>query len=326
MNLDRRALMLSTGALCLTGTLPALSQDKFPSRPLKIIVPFAPGGANDIMARVLAPRLAAQMGQPVVIDNKGGAGGAIGAQFAARAEPDGYTMLFHSSTLVMRPFMVKDAGYDWRKDLSPVSLLARSPFVLVVHPSVPVKTFTEFLAYAKTKDDQLFFGSAGPGSSQHLAGELFNSMAGTKMKHVPYKGNGPATAALLAGDIQVMFDIVTNAKSLGDAGKVRPLAVSGKTRIPNLPNLPPIHESGVANFDISLWQGASLPKATSAAVVQQWQVALTKALTDREVQAQLGDQGFILQSSTPAQLSEFMQKESVMWGKVIADANIRAED
>lgn len=326
MTLDRRSILLSAGALCLTGALPALAQDKFPSRPLKIIVPFAPGGANDILARVLAPRLSAQMGQPVVVDNKGGAGGAIGTQFAARAEPDGYTILFHSVTLVMRPYMVKDAGYDWRKDLAPVSLLARSPFVLVVHPSVPAKTFPEFLAYGRAKGDQLFFGSAGLGSSPHLAGEIFNSMAGTRMKHVPYKGNGPATAALLAGDIQTMFDIVPNAKSLGDSGKVRPLAVSTKTRVPQLPNLPTIQESGVANFDIGFWQAASLPKGTPAPVVQLWQASLSKVLADREVQAQLAEQGFQLQSSTPAQLSEFMEKEAAMWGKAISDAHIRSED
>jgi len=326
MNMIRRELLLAAGALPLALHAPrVLAQGAFPSKPLKMIVPFAPGGSNDILARALGPKLGAVLGQSVVVENKAGAGGAIGAQTAARSDPDGHTILLHSSTIVIQPHLIKEAGYDFKKDFIPVSEVTRFPLVLVVHPSLPVKNVAEFLAYAKTKGSELFYGSAGNGSTQNLVGELFNSMAGTKMKHVPFRGNGPATAALLAGDIQVFFDIVPTALSMGQSGKIRTLAVTGNARSPSLPDLPTLHESGVANFEFSIWQGLLLPRGTPQPIVDQWLRATKTALADKELQARLAAQGFQTVGSSSEELARLMDRESAKWGKVIADARIKAD-
>jgi len=326
MPLNRRDLLLSAAALPFASHLPhALAQGNFPSKPAKLVVPFAPGGAGDIVGRLISPRMGAVLGQPVVIDNRAGAGGAIGAQVAARAEPDGYTALIHSSTLVINPQLSKSAGYDFRNDFVPVATVVHFPLVLIVHPSLPVKNVAEFLAYARAKGGELFYGSAGNGSTQNLAGELFNTMAGTKMKHVPFRGNGPATTALLAGDIQVFFDIVPSALSYRQSGKLRPLAVTGSSRSPVLPDLPTLQESGVPNFDFSIWYGIFLPKGVSPTVVQHWQRAVEGVQGDRELLSRLSAQGFQPMRSTSAELALLMERDYARWGKVIADANIKAD-
>ncbi|NDZ18829.1 hypothetical protein C7T35_39360 [Variovorax sp. WS11] len=326
MSLNRRDLLLSAGALaCSSQAREAAAQGAFPSRPVKLVVPFAPGGGGDIVGRMVTPRLGSVLGQPVVVDNRAGAGGAIGAQVAARSDPDGYTVLLHSSTLVINPQLTKSAGYDFRTDFTPISLLADFPLVLIVHPSLPVGNFSEFVAYARAKGSEFFYGSAGNGSTQHLVGELFNSMAGTAIKHVPFKGNGPATSSLLAGDIQVFFDIVPSALSHGQSGKLRPLAVTGSKRSPALPDLPTLREGGVPNFDFSIWYGLFLPKAASSTVVQHWRRAVEGVEADKELGARLAAQGFQPLRSSPAELSALMERDWARWGKVIADAHIKAE-
>lgn len=322
---NRRGFLAAAGALSLSHLAPALGQTPFPSKPLKLVVPFAPGGANDQVGRLLAAKLQGVFGQPVVVDNRAGAGGAIGAHAVARSDPDGYTILFHSSTLVIQPNLLKAPGYDARKDFVPVSLLTQAPLVLEVHPSIPVKTFSDFLAYARAKDSQLFYGSAGNGSAQHLVGELFNSMAGTRMKHVPFRGNGPATTALLGGEIQVMFDIIPISKPLAESGKVRILAVTGNSRSPSLPHTPTINESGVAGFDFTFWQAISLPTGTPAPIVQQWRTAMKKVLAEPSVQSRLTEMGYQVVGSSPDELGDRMQRESAQWAKVIASAGIRSE-
>lgn len=326
MSLNRRHLLLSAGALALGSQGPgALAQTGFPSKPLKLVVPFAPGGAGDILARLISPKMGSVLGQPVIVDNRAGAGGAIGTQVAARSDPDGYTALIHSSTLVINPQLSKTAGYDFRADFAPVATVADFPLVLMVHPSLPVKTLSEFLAYARERGSDLFYGSAGNGSTQNLVGELFNTVAGTKMKHVPFKGNGPATASLLAGDIQVFFDIVPSALSYGKSGKLRSLAVTGTSRNPVLPDLPTLQESGVRSFDFSLWYAIFLPKGSSSAVVQHWRRGVEAAQGDKDVQARLAAQGFQPMRSSPAELAALMERDAARWGKVIADANIKAD-
>jgi tripartite-type tricarboxylate transporter receptor subunit TctC len=291
-----------------------------------MIVPFPPGGATDLTARNFAPALASAIGQPVVVDNKAGAGGAIGAREAARAAPDGHTTFLATITLVIQPSLIKDPGYDWRSDFTPVTELVEAPLVLLVHPSLPVKTFPEFLEYARAKGADMFFGSAGIGSAQHLVGELFNKLAGTQMKHVPFRGNGPASVALMAGQIQVFFDIVPTAQTYAASGKVRALAVTGKTPSPSLPNLPTIQASGVPGFEFTLWDVLLLPKDTPAPIVQQWLAAARKALSDKDVQRRLTEQGFqVVVDSSPQQLAELMQREFARWAKVIADAGIKSD-
>lgn len=326
MSLNRRNLLLSAGALAVASRMPeAFAQGAFPSRPAKLVVPFAPGGGGDIVGRLISPAMGSVLGQPVVVDNRAGAGGAIGSQVVARAEPDGYTALLHSSTLVINPQLSSNAGYDFRKDFTPVSLVAHFPLVLIVHPSLPVRNVSEFLAYARAKGAELFYGSAGNGSTQHLVGELFNSMAGTKLKHVPFKGNGPATTSLLAGDIQVFFDIVPSALSHGQSGKLRPLAVTGGARSPVLPDLPTLQESGVPEFDFNIWYGLFLPKGAAPALVQHWRRAVEGVHSDKDVQARLAAQGFQPLRSTPAELAAQMERDWAKWGKVITDAHIKAD-
>ena len=322
----RRRLLAAAGALSLfRASAPAYADSRFPSRPLKVVVPFAPGGSNDLVARLLAPRFQAAMGQPVLVDNKAGAGGAIGVQVVAQAEPDGYTILFHSNSIVIQPSLVKEPVYDALRDFVPVSVTTAAPLVLSIHPSVPAQTFPEFLAYARANGSRMFYGSAGHGASQHLVGELFNSMAGTRMQHVPYKGNGPASAALIAGEIQVLFDIIPISRPLAESGRVRILAVTSKTRNPSLPQVPSIHEAGVPDFVFMNWQAMWLPKRTPDAIVQRWLADARKVLADQHIQAQLGEQGYQVVGSSPDELVDRMQRDSAQWAKVIADAGIRVD-
>jgi tripartite-type tricarboxylate transporter receptor subunit TctC len=326
MTTTRRNMLLRTAAVGLGSAWTAAgAQAQFPTRPLKLVVPFAPGGGGDQVGRMLSPRISASMGHPVVVENRAGAGGAIGSQVAARAEPDGYTALIHSGTLLINPLLSKSAGYDYKTDFTPVGTIVQFPLVLIVHPSLPVKTFAEFLAYARTKGSDLFYGSAGNGSTQNLIGELFNNMAGTKMKHVPFKGNGPATASLLAGDIQAFFDIVPSALAYGQSGKLRPLAVTGPSRSPVLPELPTLQEAGIPGFDFSTWYAVFLPKGAKQAVVQQWQRAVDGVHADTELMTRLSSQGFMPMKASSTELSALMDRDTERWTKVIADAHIRTD-
>ena len=207
----------------------------------------------------------------------------------------------------------------------PVSVTTAAPLVLSIHPSVPAQTFPEFLAYARANGSRMFYGSAGHGASQHLVGELFNSMAGTKMQHVPYKGNGPASAALIAGEIQVLFDIIPISRPLAESGRVRILAVTSKTRNPSLPQIPSIHEAGVPDFVFMNWQAMWLPRKTPDAIVQRWLADARKVLADQHIQAQLSEQGYQVVGSSPDELVDRMQRDFAQWAKVIAGAGIRVD-
>lgn len=329
MVFNRREFITSAGALAIASHLPsAFAQGTWsPNRPTTMIVAFPPGGSNDLVGRIFAPALAKASGQPVVVDNRAGAGGAIGARTAARAAPDGSTIFLAGISTVIQPSLLKEAGYDWRNDFTPVAELVESSLVLLVHPSVPAKNFAEFLAYARQKGDTLFYGSAGVASAQNLVGELFNKMAGTKMRHVPFKGNGPATTALLAGEIQVFFDIIPSALSHAASGKLRALAVTGKNRSPSLPDLPTIEESGVPGVEFTLWQVLLLPKGAPAPVVQHWLAASRTSLQDKDVQQRLAEQGFeTVKDPSPQRLADLMQRDYAKWAKVIADAGIKPEN
>lgn len=323
MNLSRRSLVVVAALCAMLPVSSVLAKATFPSKPLKIVVPYAPGGSSDYIARILAPSLTAAFGQSVVIENRSGAGGSIGAQAVARSDPDGYTILFHSGTLLIQPRLAQGAGYDPLTDFTPVSILTRAPLVLAVNPSLPVKNVAEFVAYARKNDPVLFYGSAGTGSAQHLALKLFNAMAGTKIKHVPFRGSGPAVAALVAGEIQCMFDIIPTTKLLAQSGKLKVLAVTSKTRSPALPGVPTIDEAGIKNFDFTFWQGMSLPKGVPADVVTAWNNAFKKALSDKEVQARLLEQGYQIVGSTPAELADVMKHDDQTFAKLLADGKLK---
>jgi tripartite-type tricarboxylate transporter receptor subunit TctC len=261
----------------------------------------------------------------VVIDNRAGAGGVIGAAAGGRAEPDGHTILLTTGSVSVHPNMLKNPSYDVRKDLVPVSLIASGPYTFAINPGLPVKTFPEFLAYARANPGKVFYGSAGTGSSTHLIGELFNSMAGTKLVHVPYKGNGPMMTALVGGEIQIGFDTVPGSKVLAEAGKVNLLAVTSETRNASLPQLPPVGESGIPRFEVTLWEAFFLPKGTPEPIVARWNAAIKKVLESPDVQKRLVDFGFDVVGSTPMQLRSRVDADIVKWANVVKSANIATE-
>lgn len=325
MNINRRSLLGSAGALCLSSAFPALAKSSFPSRPIKIVVPFAPGGSNDLGARLLTPHLSQAFGQPVIIENKGGAGGSIGAQTVARAEPDGHTILFHSNSIVIQPHLMKNAGYNATADFEPISLLGQAPLVLVVNPAVPANNFSEFLEYARANKKDIFYGSAGIAAVQHLAGELFNRMANTQMQHVPFKGSGPALAAVASGEIQATFDIIPTSRPMAQAGRVRMLAVTSERRNASVPELPTIHESGVPDYIINFWQSMYLPKGTPEEIKAAWFHALKNAMKTQDVQQRVTDMGYEIVLSEPEELAQIMQNESQKWQNIIKQVGVSSE-
>lgn len=322
MSITRRNLIIGAAATALPFSRSAFATSKFPSKTLRIIVPFAPGGSNDMIARLMASHLPNFLGQTVVVENRAGAGGAIGAQTVSRSEPDGYTILFHSSTFIIQPNLIKDIGYNYQ-DFVPVSLLTEAPLLVEISPKLPVNNFAEFLAYARSEKNEVFFGSPGHGSTAHLAAEMFNKLARTHMIHVPFQGNAPATNALLSGDVQVTFDIIPIAKPLAEAGRVRLLATTGKTRSPLLPSLPTVSESGIPDFSFTFWQGMSLPKNTPEDIARVWHDAITKTLAVKEVQDNLLKQGNDIVALPPSAFKSRMDRESALWAQVVQEANIK---
>lgn len=306
--------------------LPAavLAQD-FPSRNITVVVPYPPGGVVDPVARILAPVLAKELGQSVTIDNRAGAGGAIGSQAVAKAKPDGHTILFHIGVVAAHPTTQKNAGYDPRADLAPVSLVASGPYVLSVNPGFPPKTVSELVAYSKANPGKVFYGSAGLGTLNHLAGELINAAAGISMTHVPYKGNGPLIAGLLGGEIQLGIDTIPGSKALGTSGKLRMIAVTSAKRNPALPDVPTAAESGLPGFTFDFWEAYFLPKGTPDAVVNAWNAAIVKALKDPAVAKQLGDFGFDVIGSSPQQLADKLAADIAKYADVARRAKITFE-
>jgi len=323
---SRRTLLKAGGALSLASCIaPSFAQARFPSRPVKLIVPFAPGGLNDYTARVLAPGLGEALGQSVVVENVAGAGGAIGAVALKRAEPNGYTALIHSNTLAIQPNIVKEPGYDIHKDFEPVSLLLNGYHTVLASNAVPARNFPEFLEFARKKGRDVFFGSAGAASGTHLAGEIFNGMAGTKMTHIAYKGSGALLQALIAGDIHVAFDTIPVSKPLHVGGKAKILALAGPKRNAGLPDIPTVSESGVPGYESAYWLGIFLPRGAAAPVVQQWVAALRKSLEAPDTRKRLDEAGLEVVGSGPEQLAEVLKADLGRYSKVIAQAGIKGE-
>jgi tripartite-type tricarboxylate transporter receptor subunit TctC len=298
------------------------AQSDFPARHLTIVVPYPPGGVVDPVARILGPGLGKELGQPVVIENRAGASGAIGANSVVRAKPDGHTILFHIGVVAAHPTTMKNAGYDVRTDLAPVSLVVTGPYVISANLDLPAKSISELIAYCRSNLRKVFYGSAGIGTLNHLAGELFNAAAGIEMIHVPYKGNGPLIAGLLGGEIQIGMDTIPGSKALAAGGKLRMLAVTSLARNPALPDLPSVTESGVKGFEFALWEAFFLPKGTPEAIVATWQAAIVRVLRDPGVIKQLADYGFEIVGSTPQQLAERVRADIVKYADIIKRAKI----
>jgi tripartite-type tricarboxylate transporter receptor subunit TctC len=290
-----------------------------------MIVAYPPGGGTDQVGRVMAEQLTVTLGQNVVVDNRGGATGNIGTELAARAVPDGYTLLMGNvAPNAVNVSLFKKLGFDPVKDFAPVSLVAITPNILVAHPSIPVKTIKELIAYAKAKPGTLNFPSAGVGSSSHLAGELLKSLAGISMVHVPFKGGGPALIAVIAGEVQVMFATMPAAMPHVKSGKVKPVAVTTAKRSQAMPELPTIAESGVKGYDASTWYGLLAPARTPQAIVTRLHGDTVKILAGPTRQ-RLEAQGFEPDGGTPAEFAAYIKSEIIKWAKVIKDAGIPAE-
>ena len=315
------------GLMIVLALFPAAAQaaDAYPSRPIRMIVAYPPGGGTDQVGRVMAEQLTQTLGQQVVIDNRGGATGNIGTELAARAAPDGYTLLMGNvAPNAVNVSLFKKLGFDPVKDFAPVSLVAITPNILVAHPSVPVKTIKELIALAKAKPGALNFPSAGVGSSSHLAGELLKSLAGISMVHIPFKGGGPALVATIAGEVQIMFATMPAAMPHVKSGKVRPVAVTTTKRSQAMPELPTIAESGVKGYDAATWYGLLAPAGTSKAIVDRLHGDTVKILAGPTRQ-RLEAQGFEPDGGTPAAFAAYIKSEITKWAKVIKDAGIPAE-
>jgi tripartite-type tricarboxylate transporter receptor subunit TctC len=303
----------------------ALAQAAYPVKAVRLIVPFAPGGSNDIMARLMGQRYSEFWGQPVVIDNRPGASGIVGTEIVAKAAPDGYTVLMMSLTLAVNPSLHRKLPYDTAKDLVPVTLVASAPLLLVVHPSLPVKTVKELLAYGKANPGRLNFGSGGTGATPHLAGEMLKTMGALQMTHVPYKGGGPALADLMAGQIQLMLENVPSTLPLVKQGKLRALAVTSRTRSSLLPDVPTLDEAGLKGYEIVGWNGLFVPSGTPKAVVTTLYAATTRTLAMPETRERLAIMGAEGIGSTPEQFGAFVREEIVKWARVVKDAGLKVE-
>lgn len=325
MPIRRHAIItLVTGALAtaLAGT--AWAQD-IPRKPITLVVGFAAGGAADHAARVVAKRLAENLGITVVIDNKAGAGGNIAHQTVANATPDGSVILLGSvGPLAIAPHLTK-LGYDPQKDLAPLTMGMNFPNVLVVPPSLGVKTFAEFIALARKNPGKLNYGSTGVGSASHLAGELFNTMAGVDIAHIPFKGGAPAMTELLAGRISAYFATMSTAGPHIASGKLIALATTGQARAPFLPDLPTVAEAGLAGFTATNWYAFVAPGKTPAPVLERWNQELVKALKAPEVAEELNRSGLLPAPGTREELARYIERESKTWGRVIAERKITAD-
>lgn len=320
-----RVVSLASIAVLVAAQDNAQASDAYPTKAIRLVVPFAPGGSNDIMARLMSQKFAESLGQQVVVDNRGGASGTIGTDIVAKAQPDGYTLLMMSLTLTTNPSLYKKLPYDTEKDLLPVTLVASAPLMLVVHPALPVKSLKELIAYAKANPGKLNFGSGGPGSTPHLGGEMLKSMAGLQMTHIPYKGGGPALADLVGGQIQLMLENIPSTLPFVNSGRLRALAISGAKRSPLVPDLPTMAEAGLKGYELVGWNGFFLPAGTPKAVVNKLHAETVKALGQPDVKERLASMGAQGVGSSPEQFSAFVAAELRKWSRVVKDAGITAE-
>jgi len=321
---NRIAFLKAVAALALAATGVASQAAEWPEKPITLVVPLAAGGSTDTTARLLAEKLAGVLGQRVVVDNKAGAGGNIGAAFVSRAPADGYTLLMHTSTVATNVSLYKDMGFDLQKDLIPVSQVALIPNVLMVNNDIPAKTVKEFVELIKQKKTAVNFGSAGNGTSQHLSGALFNHLAGGEMVHVPYKGGAPANADLLAGQIQAVFSPLVEVLPYIETGKLRPLAVTTKARSPRIPNVPAVNEV-LPGYEVVLWNGVFAPAGTSPAIVNKLNAAIRQVLQDPVVRKTLAEQGSTPVGNSPAEFKQVLAGEIDKWGKLVKLSGARVD-
>ncbi|MEJ8839040.1 Bug family tripartite tricarboxylate transporter substrate binding protein [Ramlibacter sp. AN1133] len=320
-----RSLLAAGCAAGLLHALPAAAQ-AWPTHPVKIIVPFAVGGPADVFARALALKLPDLLGgQAFVVENKPGAGAVIGTDQVAKSPPDGYTLLLMSNTHTVNETLVANKPYELLRDFVPVAPINYSDLVLVAHPSVPVNNIRELVKAAKEKPGKLTYASSGTGTPYHMAGELFKSMSGTSILHIPYKGSSGARTDVLGGQVNLMFDAVTTMTEQIRAGKVKAIATTGKTRSAVLPDVPTVGESGVPNYEATIWLGLMAPKGTPADVVNRLNAAVSKIVSDRELQQAWARQGAVPMVMSPQAFDKYVNEDIEKWAKVIRSAHIKAD-
>jgi tripartite-type tricarboxylate transporter receptor subunit TctC len=314
------------GAVVMVAVAGSAFAQSWPNRAVRLISPFAPGGGADITSRALAQKLAVGLGQQVIVDNRGGAGGMLGVDLAAKSPPDGYTLVMGTiGPIAINPALLSKMPYDPIKDLAPISQAAVAVNVLVVHPSLPAKSVKELVAIAKARPTDLNYGSSGSGAADHLAGELFNAMVKVKMTHVPYKGGAPAMLDLVSGNVQLVFSTLSTATAAIDGGKVRALAVAGSKRFEGMPELPTMSEAGLKGFEVNNWYGLFAPAGTPKDIIAKANAETVKAMAAPDVKKRLLDAGIIAVSSSPEGFSTYIRAETAKWGKVIKDANIKGD-
>ena len=320
--MKRRSLL---AGIALGAMSQAQAQNDWPQRPVRIVVPFSPGGAVDGPTRAVAQEMGRRLGQQLVVDNRPGAGATIGSEFVAKSAPDGYTLLLASQTNAISATLYPKLSFNPVDDFTGISLLGREPGVLVVHPSLPVKSVAELIAYAKERPGQLNYASSGNGSGQHLFMALFASMAGIKMTHVPYRGSGQATTDLLAGTVPLAMPGTAGMVAHIKAGKLRALAVSGSTRTPQLPEVPTLAESGLAGYAAYVWMGLLAPKGTPAPIIERLQREAKTALAAPEVHNYFNEAGIEIVGSSPAEMDAFFRDERERWARVIKDTGAKID-
>jgi tripartite-type tricarboxylate transporter receptor subunit TctC len=311
--------------LCSLFVAAAGAQDAYPSRPVKFILPFPPGGGTDILGRVIAERLSASLGQPVVTENRGGAGGNVGAEAAAHSAPDGYTIVLVAPSLAISPSLYSRLNYDPVKDLAPISLVATVPNVMITNPSVEAKNLQEFIALARSRPGAMNYGSGGAGTSNHLAGELFNIVTGAKLVHVPYKGVNLAMQGVLAGEIQLVFIGIPAALPHIKAGKLRALALVAPRRSPALPEVPTVAEAGLKDFEVTTWYGVMAPSGTPHPIITRLNGELVKIMQTPDVKERLAGMATDPLTSTPEEFAAYLKQEIAKWGEVVRKANLKAD-
>jgi len=314
---------IAAGVLACAGAVHAQS---YPSKSIRYVVPYAPGGSTDIVARVLALKLSEAMGQQVVVDNRPGAGGAIGADIVAKSPPDGYTMVTAvTSIMAINQFLYRKLPYDPEKDFAPVTQVGSLPLILVIHPSLPAKNVREFIAIAKAKPGQLNYGSSGVGTATHMTTELFKAMAGVDLVHIPYKGSGQVMGDVIGGQLALIFDQIVSSLPHVHGGKLRMLAITSAKRFPSLPDLPTIAESGVPGYESISWAGVAVPAGTPKEIVARLHAEIVKVLAMPDIRERFLRDGIETIGSTPEQFSEHIRRERIKWAKVVKDSGAKAD-
>jgi tripartite-type tricarboxylate transporter receptor subunit TctC len=318
------ALMRLAWVAVCAFTITAWAQQPFPNKPVRLIIPTAPGGSTDMLARLVGLKLTERWGQQVIADNRAGGNGVIGGEALAKAPPDGYTIMITSSAHIITP-LIAPTPYDAINDFAPVAANASSENILVIHPSLPAKDLQQFIRIAKSSPGQLNYATGGVGTLSHLAGVLFGTMTGVKMQQIPYKSGGPAITDLVGGHVQVYFAVPISIMARINSGRVRPIAVTGKTRLSALPSVPTFTEAGLAGFDVRYWYGTLAPAATPKEIVDRLSAELGRILTSAEMREKLQTQGMDPLISTPEELVALMRAETAQYSKIVKSAHIKLE-